>query len=480
MIGNRVKAIWAKESHILSDPANSLVEVRSVASDLVGNIYTTGQIRGEAKIGQFVLNGPPPYLFFSKQNREGKFIYVKTGILDGNASGDSLTLDNKGYLYLSGSFTGQLQFEGAKKLSSQFSTLFVVKIDSATGKAIWAQQAISDATSLLESTSMTNDDHNIYLTGRFFGKLKFGTQILESKDGSSAYATALNKKKGSFVWASQVNPVGLSTSFGNSIALNNESDNENDILYICGQFDKQVSFGSIDLSTIGILDSFVATLNRKTGDWLNAVKTTSLTTASISLAKGIAVDNKNVVYIIGMFGGQVTFGNEVISTPPNVRRETFVAKLDRKLNWKKTVVVESINTKENVETNNAGGIAVFNCDCSNETYIYITGYFIGHAIFGNLDPLISIPNRASYLARLTQKLDFDTAFQTTNLDPKAESLVGSFQVITVVSYNTVSIVGNFTGAIRIGQLLINSLAPFQPGFIFGRNMNVSKLIISDC
>ncbi|AYV84833.1 MAG: hypothetical protein Hyperionvirus42_9 [Hyperionvirus sp.] len=470
IVGNRVKAEWIKQSHLLTDPETTTIAARSVACDNEGNIYTVGFITGSAKVGHLTLTPRNPSPFITKQNSCGAFIYTKTGIVaSGLARCETITVDNEGFLYVAGTFQGDLKFSDLKTLHNPFPTLsfFTAKFNSATGEPVWATASTIIDSGSSSPAAITHDDKYLYLTGGFTGTIAIGSKTLFSPNGTNVFTTKLTKC-GKFKWSKQSiqSSPPPSFSFGNGIFVNCHQT------YVIGVYNKDISFDTITLLSNGINEVFIIIIDSLTGEVKKGTQTKS-SNGTGAVGRALVVDSRNNIYATGFFHGETIFGNVTFTSPSNVSSISFISKL-KDLSWIKTVIPDTQNDPGNV--NRAIGI-VLDEDDSN-LRICVTGSFIGNIKFGNIDPLISAPNTSFYLTRLSKQLKFDTAFQSTNLNQAASQNFIFQQPISLMKHNVLATIGIFTGALRTEQLLIYSNTPLNTN-ILGQNFWISKLRISD-
>src|SRR5688500_14912235 len=160
-----------------------------------------------------------------------------------------------------------------------------------------------------------------------------------------------------FAWAKQ--PGGPEGDAGSRVAVDASGNS-----YVTGIFRGVASFGSIDLTSSGVADIFIAKYDAS-GNMLWAKQAGG---KDIDASKNIAVDSGGNSYITGEFLGSATFGG--ITLTSNGNYDAFIAKYDASGNvlWAK----QSGGTGLEV----GRGIAV---DGNGNSYM--TGYFNGSAIF---------------------------------------------------------------------------------------------------
>lgn len=156
-----------------------------------------------------------------------------------------------------------------------------------------------------------------------------------------------------WVWAQRAGSS--AQDFGNDIAVDTVGNT-----YITGSFNGTATFGSIELTSYGGLDIFIAKLS-PTGNFLWAIQ------AGGTIAdegNAISVDNYGFIYVAGYFSDIATFGALSLTATDPDWSDVFVATLDSDGNW--------------LWATRAGGTSVDNAyslAISNNGSIYLTGQF---------------------------------------------------------------------------------------------------------
>jgi len=151
-----------------------------IAVDSSGNIYTTGYFYDTADfapgLGIFNLTSSGyEDIFISKLNVDGSFAWAKSiggeGWLD---NGNGIALDVNGNVYITGSFTGTVDFDpgiGIFNLASAgYNDAFISKLDN-NGNFVWA---CKNSDGDVQSDSVAQG----------FGSLGLMTSVLVAPDGS--------------------------------------------------------------------------------------------------------------------------------------------------------------------------------------------------------------------------------------------------------------------------------------------------------
>jgi hypothetical protein len=303
--------LWAVQT-LGTDNSSSL----DIALDNANNIYVTGGFNGVASFGAL-----PPLdyeglgkLFIAKLDALGNWLWVKqSNGINSNSAGFSITLDDSGYIYLTGGFYGSANFGAIHYYSSGgLADSFVAKLDS-SGNWLWVSK--TDGFDGDVGHSITIDVfNNIYITGMFMGTITFGNTAVVSIGGYDFYIAKLDTS-GNFLWVTSTG--GLSWDNGVGISVDNLGN-----LYVTGYFQGSVNFGTTILASNGFNDIWVAKLN-SSGNWLWAK---SLGGFGYEHTNEIASDRFGNVSITGYFGSTSGIGPDSLIF--NGTGSIFVAKLN--------------------------------------------------------------------------------------------------------------------------------------------------------
>jgi hypothetical protein len=157
----------------------------------------------------------------------------------------SLSIDNFGNCYVTGAFYNMAVFENDTIYAQGTKDMFLTKFDS-NGNKIWLHQI--NATQDANGSALYSDgDGNNYVTGAFSGSANFGTFNITSNTNLDMFIARYN---------SNGDCLGVrhySNSAGGAIISDANSN-----AIVSGGYSSTTNFGSINLSSIGNLDAFVA------------------------------------------------------------------------------------------------------------------------------------------------------------------------------------------------------------------------------
>lgn len=402
-----------------------------ISTDIVGNIYITGKYEMNANFSDSILNSYGNHdIYVAKYSSSGALIWTRTA---GGVYGDyshGLACDGSNHIYVAGEIEGfntQINFEGSPIIlnSKGSNDVFLTKYDL-NGNLLWARQAggyYDDA-----ALGITYDHNgNVYVCGYFKDTSTFsGTTIYGN--GNRDIFIAKYDMNGNFKWVNHAGSAGRdeakaikcdtagnvyiagmyedSAIFDSSILLSPLSyfnvflakyapdgsliwvkssggdyddvawaltlDDE-DKIYITGEFNASAYFDSIQLITTGQSNIFIACYNSSGNvEWV-----TSAGGPLNDRARGIGCDGTNL-YITGQFSTSANFGPYTVTGIDSA--EIFMAKISNTGNFEWATSVGGIHdAPEQLGYESGNGI------CAEPSgNVYATGTLISGGDFGNL------------------------------------------------------------------------------------------------
>ncbi len=388
-------------------------EGKSITTDANGNVFTTGTFRFDADFDAgadtFSLTSQGGSdVFVQKLDATGNFVWA---VSMGGTSFEivhSIFVDNAGFVYLTGSFTGEADFNPAPAdtfnlTSAGIDDIFVVKL-SPSGSFIWAKSMGGPSTD--EGFSVAVDaGSNVYVGGRFQGTSNFnttgGTTTLTANGSSDDFFICKLNSNGELIWAHGTG------GFNNDYCINIALDNSANIIatgyYNSGSIDFDPGVNNSTLSHNGASDIFISKYDAS-GNFLWAK---GFGSSGYDVGYDIVADASGNIYATGRFENTVDFdpGNNAVDITSAGAQDIYLLKLDANGNyvWAKGMGSSLAEWGQAVDLDGVGGL-------------YLTGYF-----------------------QLT--VDFDPSGNTTNLTSSGG------EDIFVSKYNTD---GNFVWALAMG------------------------------
>ena len=309
----------------------------SIKVDVSGNVYTTGYYSGIVDFDP----GPGVYnltsnggrdIFISKLDALGNFIWA---ISIGGATIDqglSIEIDNLGYIYVTGNFSGTVDFDNSLGVYNLTSTgavydMFVLKLNF-LGDFVWAKS--------IGNTSNENPYYikkdfigNIYILGTFYGVVDFDPSVaisnLSSIGGGNDIFILKLDSNGDYLWAKRFG--GNQGDLGKSLVFDLIGN-----IYVTGSIFSSIADldpgpGVYNLSFLDGFDIFVLKLDPLGNfKWAKEIGGNSN-----DFANCIDINSNGEIYITGSFGYLLDFdpgiGVNNLSPLPG-STNVFILKLD--------------------------------------------------------------------------------------------------------------------------------------------------------
>ncbi len=414
----------------------------SITTDSSDNMYITGYFSGtvdfdlsegvDTKISAGAID-----IFITKLSPDGSYQWTKTMGGAGNDQGSSITTDSSDNVYVTGQFTGTVDFDPSEgvdtKTSAGSGDIFITKL-SPDGSYQWTK-TMGGVGSDISYSITTDSSDNVYVTGQFSGTVDFdpseGVDTKISAGSEDIFITKLSPD-GSYQWTKT---MGGQSSFGDSgySVTTDSSDN----IYITGYFSGTVDF---DLSegvdtkiSAGAIDIFITKLSPDGSyQW---TKTMGGQSIFGDLGYSVTTDSSNNLYLTGLFSGTVDFDpSEGIDTKISKgSRDIFITKLspDGSYQWTKTMGGAGYDQGSSITTDSSDNV-------------YVTGQFTGTVDF---DPSEGIDTKISKGSRdiFITKLSPDGSYQWTKT--MGGTGYGQGLSITIDSLNNVHVTGSFSGTV---------------------------------
>lgn len=427
-----VKPEWPNKPEALEKPkavragGASDESASAVAVDSLGNIYVIGQFEDKATFGTITLTSSGHSdIFVAKLDNNGNWIWaVKAGGRQPEL-GNAIALDGSGNVYVAGHFAGTATF-GATTLTGSGGELFVGKLDS-SGSWQWAIRAVGFAHQSEFSQGIALDGSgNLYVTGRFFSRVTFGTIPTFVSTGASDVFVAKVSPVGKWLWA--VQGGGTSGDYSFAIAADTSGNT-----FIAGMFRINAKFGKTTLKGVDVSrDVFVAKVSAA-GKWLWATKAGG---AGTEYGYGIAVDKAGNSLVTGQFAGTASFGSITLTSVSGT--DIFVGKVGTSGVW------QWVTQAGGAAADVGHGIAV---DPAGNSYV--TGEFADKATFGSLT-LTSAGETDIFVGKVTSNGEWSFAKRLGGAgDDRGLGL-------TINSFGNIFVVGQFADTATFGASILTS------------------------
>jgi hypothetical protein len=312
----------AEGSHLWSrrfgDASNQ--RAHAVALDVGGNVVLTGTFAGTIDFGGGPLTSVSQSdLFVAKLDPLGNHVWSKAyGPVNAfltTRSGYGIAVDTAGNVWVTGSFAGQLDFEGNVIDDGQGTqqSSFLVKLHGLDGAHLWSRAIGTAAATDRGNAVVAAPDGDVVVCGQFQGTVDFGAGQIGALGADDAYVARLTSG-GAQVWAKSFG------SPGNEVCSALAVDGS-DRVWLTGFFDDTVDFGGGELASFTGAQVFLAAL----GDDGEHVYSEAFGGIGGQTGDAVVVDGGGNVVLAGTFDGQIDLGGDnLISESLD---DVFVAKL---------------------------------------------------------------------------------------------------------------------------------------------------------
>ena len=271
-------------------------ECYDVATDASGNIFITGTFSGTVDFGGGVLSSAGVSdIYVAKFDAAGVHQWSQRfgdATLAALQVGKAVATDPSGNVFVTGGFDGSVDFGGGDLVSAGGFDVFIAKFNSA-GVHLWSKR-FGDFWEPQHGYAVATDQNgNVVVTGAFFGTLNFGGENLTSAGHYDIYIAKLDAA-GSHLWSQR---------FGDEdpqSALSVVTDANGDVV-VTGHFSGTVDFGGGDLTSANAM--FVAKFNAAgIHEWSQRF--------GGAYGASVATDGNENVVATGGFAGTVNFGGQ--------------------------------------------------------------------------------------------------------------------------------------------------------------------------
>lgn len=348
-----------------------------VATDGLGNIYTTGSFEGTVTVGGLSLTSlEGTDVFVAKFNRFGTVQWLRRGGGSNFAteSGESIAVDGSGNVYVTGTFSNNANFNtpsatGKNELvSAGASDIFVAKYNT-SGALQWLVRGGGTSGDIGYGIAVDGSG-NVYVTGSFGLTANFNTPSATGSNelvsaGASDVFVAKYNTSGVVQWLRRGG--GTSSDEGTGIGVDGTGN-----VYVVGTFNGTANFntpsatGSFEVTSAGDRDIFVVKYNASAArQWVRRGGGTSF-----DEGKDISVDSNGDFYITGYFASTANFNtpsasgsNELISAGSV---DIFVIKYNTSggILWRERGGGTNVDIGEAIVRRGGGSV-------------YVTGYYNG-------------------------------------------------------------------------------------------------------
>ncbi|MHC4879437.1 MAG: SBBP repeat-containing protein [Planctomycetota bacterium] len=179
--------VWLHSGH-----GSDSAMIHEITADSQGNVWASGMFQGELKLpDRTVSNAGRHDILLTRFDASGKRLWTRTAGGEGIDYGLGITTDGQGNCYTTGSFTGEVAFEGTlQKSQTAGSDIHIVNLDD-DGHLQWFQQCGGVRTD--HAYSIVSDGRgSLYLSGACSGPATFGKHSLDNLGSNDIFLAKIS------------------------------------------------------------------------------------------------------------------------------------------------------------------------------------------------------------------------------------------------------------------------------------------------
>ena len=216
----------------------------NIAVQGTGDVYVTGNVADNAAFGSTTLTTGGTFL--AKYDAAGNLAWARSA---GGYGGSGVALDPTGHPLVTGAFLGTANFGTTTLTNAGESDVFIAKYDSA-GNAIWARRGGGSSSDTSHGTA-ADPAGNAYIVGEFYSTNATFENVTLTNAGINDVFLTKYDSLGNLVWARRAGGTGSDTAY--AVAVDAAGN-----IYITGAFSSVADFGGVTLTNYGMSDLFVA------------------------------------------------------------------------------------------------------------------------------------------------------------------------------------------------------------------------------
>ncbi len=343
-------------------------EGTDISVDNNGYTYTTGYFTGSATFGVNNLSSAGlTDIFITRVSSLGLFQWARKAGGPGADRALSIKTDGQGNSFITGFFYQTATFSGQSVTSSGAQDIFIAKYDNA-GSLVWVTKAGGSGADIGNAVNI-DANGNVVITGEFTGTATFGSTVLTSQNNSVDVFVAKLDANGNFLWAKK----GSAPSIDRGIDVACDPTGN---VYATGTFSDTITFDATHNNNIQGAIFLIKYDSNGNEQWFRKAGG-----GSFNIVRGIVVDNSSNVYITGDFGGNIIFFGTPNTTLSNTyTNRIYITKYNTSgtLTWAKSAGSASEISSKNITLDNQGNphiVGTFKCKFSEYANQYGQGTF---------------------------------------------------------------------------------------------------------
>lgn len=343
-------------------------EGTDISIDDNGYTYTTGYFTGTATFGIHNLSSSGlTDIFLTRVSSQGLFQWARKAGGPGADRALSVKTDGQGNSFITGFFYQTATFGSQNVTSSGAQDIFIAKYDNA-GTLAWVTRAGGTGADIGNAVNI-DANGNVVITGEFTGSATFGSTTLTSQNNSVDIFVAKLDPNGDFLWAKQGSAPAIDR--GIDVACDPSGN-----VYATGSFSDTITFDVTHNNNIQGAIFLIKYDSDGNEQWFRKAGG-----GSFNIVRGITVDNSSNVYITGDFGANIIFFGTPNTTLSNTyTNRIYITKYNSSgtLTWAKSAGSASEISSKNITLDSQGNphiVGTFKCRFSEYADQYGQGTF---------------------------------------------------------------------------------------------------------
>jgi len=425
-------------------------EVLDMSQDSEGNIYSVGYFYGEIDFGnQNIVSQGNMDGFLIKMNCKGEYVWIKHLSGQGWDEIRAVTVDKDDNIIIAGAFGNggvNASLDNLTITSSGNSDVFVAKCDS-QGNFTWIN-TFGSSEADKPSGIASDEKGDIYLTGYFKNTISFGNQSISSNGEMDLFVSKISNA-GNQLWFYSAG--GISFDYGNSIEILDSS------VYVSGNFQDVVDFGTGLLPSLGSYDIFLLSIDTSNTNlfWVNTYGTNNL-----DGGYDMKLNTQEELLMCGEFAGLIDFGNNISISSQSGNYNGYIVKFNKTGD---AIWAHPLLSNDDVYA--------YGCQIDMYDNVYITGVMFSETSISNLTLSLS-GGLGSYYSNIFLFMLDNDGFEQWGLNIPGQGLNNLGYSIEIAPSNDIFLAGRVDGINTFGTLpsISGDLNNSQSAFIslYGR------------
>jgi len=291
-----------------------------IAVDNEGNLIMAGTFQSTADFDSIKIYGKGGSdIFIAKYNVQGEVIWAISAGGDYEETLEDISVDVNGNIYITGGFrrTAYIGSDTLVSLDGSYFDLYHAKYDK-DGKGLWGKMAGTENDYDWGTAIIGDDNGNCYVAGLFSATISLGSFNLTSQGEDDMYLVKYDSN-GNEQWVNTAG--GLLGSHPMGIGMDEDGN-----IYVFGEYDSDLSFDTITLTSKGYQDMYLAKYNSN-GNLLWAKGYTGSSSTS-NQPKDMTVGEDGYLFITGSFRDSLYLGSWKLYAASG-EKNSYIAKIDK-------------------------------------------------------------------------------------------------------------------------------------------------------